>query len=110
MVDLGDYRLFPGAVIQGHDLNFVPQENEQDMGFFRWGDSVRLETPSGEMITMSMIDEQGEYLIEDLPEGEYLLRKDKWKSEPIHLSAGEQALIDIPLEEPEEEEEAKKEQ
>ena len=59
---------------------------------------------------LSMIDEQGDYLIEDLPEGTYLLRKDSWKSEPINLSAGEQTRIDIPLEEPEEEEEAKKEQ
>jgi len=109
VVDMGDHRLFPGAVIRGHDENHVPENNGEEM-FFGWGESVYLNDENGIMVNIGMIDEKGDYIIEDLPEGTYTIRKGRFRSDPIELSAGAERRIDIPLEEPEEKEEPQKEQ
>lgn len=108
-VDMGDHRLFPGAVIRGHDHNHVPKNDDEDM-FFGWGESVYLNDGDGMMINLGMIDNEGNYVLEDLPEGTYIIRKGQFSSEPIELSAGAERRIDIPLEEVEEDEEPKEEQ
>ncbi|MGB0952094.1 MAG: carboxypeptidase regulatory-like domain-containing protein [Planctomycetota bacterium] len=102
VVEMGDHRLFPGAVIRGHDHNHVPRGDDEDM-FFGWGESVYLNDGDGMMINLGMIDNNGDYVLEDLPEGTYTIRKGSFVSDPIELSAGAERRIDIPMEEPEEE-------
>lgn len=102
VVEMGDHRLFPGAIIRGRDHNHVPRGDDEDM-FFGWGESVYLNDANGMMINLGMIDNDGNYLLEDLPEGTYTIRKGSFTSDPIELSAGAERRVDIPLEEPEEE-------
>lgn len=104
-VDLGSNRLFPGGQIAGHDENWVPpstQEEEED-SWFSWGSQVTLIDESGQTVSMAMLDENGDFLFEDLPEGSYVIKANQFKSEPIQLSPGGRLERDIPLEEPEEE-------
>jgi 5-hydroxyisourate hydrolase-like protein (transthyretin family) len=101
-VNLSSHQMYPGAVIQGHDYNFVPpnNRNKQRRSF---GSRIRVMDANNQMISMARVDENGDFIIEDLPGGTYFLSRRRYKSEPIEVSAGGTYRSDIPLEEPKEE-------
>ncbi|MDA0667924.1 MAG: carboxypeptidase-like regulatory domain-containing protein [Planctomycetota bacterium] len=110
-VDLGSNRLFPGGEITGHDDNWVPPSPEEaDNNWFGWGNQITLLDGKGETVSMAILDERGDFLFGDLPEGSYVIKTNKYKSEVIQLSPGGRIDRDIPLEQPEEEKESDKEQ
>lgn len=110
-VDVGSHRLFPGGEITGHDENWVPPSPEEaENSWFGWGNQITLLDEKGETVSMAMLDDRGDFLFEDLPEGAYVIQAKKFKSDIIQLSPGGRVNRDIPLEQPEEEKEADKEQ
>ena len=110
-VDLGSHRLFPGGEITGHDENWVPPSPEEaENNWFGWGNQITLVDEKGETVSIAMLDDRGDFLFEDLPEGSYFIQAKQFKSEIIQLSPGGRVDRDIPLEQPEEEKEADKEQ
>ncbi|MHC4838609.1 MAG: MSCRAMM family protein, partial [Planctomycetota bacterium] len=104
-VDVGDHRLAAMAVIEGRDMNWTPNPQAQQNGYFDWNNSVRLErADDGMNLSMAQIDETGHYRLVDLAAGTYRLRKGQYRSDPFTLREGEMMRHDIPLEVPDEDE------
>ncbi len=95
-VSLPEQTLLPGGEISGRDHNWQPTEPDTSFGF-DWNSSIRLEDAAGNLISMSPAGENGEFRIADLKEGEYVLVRSDWRSEPIGISAGERVRVDIPV-------------
>ncbi len=95
-VDMGEYRFYPGAVIYGHDQNWT-QPPPSSENTFTWGEAITLYDPDGNMVTMAMLDENGDFRIEDLPEGQFRVEKGAFMSPILDLAAGEQRRVDIPI-------------
>lgn len=101
-IDLNSHQMYPGGVIHGHDYNFVPPSNTKNNGRRSFGSRIRVMDGDNQMIAMAGVDENGDFIIEDLPGGTYFLSRRQFKSEPIVVSAGGTYRVDIPLEEPKE--------
>lgn len=96
--------MLPGGVLHGHDDNWTgPRENSAAFDF-DWGTSIRVEDASGKLAGMCRADEHGDWRVEDLAEGEYVVIRGGWRSEPIRLSAGETRRLDVPKAAPRERE------
>ena len=95
-VRLPDRRMLPGAVIHGRDLAHVAEPGA-DRNNIHWGDTVNLEDESGQTVAMAQLGADGEYSLEDLPAGTYVVIKAGWRSEPFRVGAGETRRIDIPV-------------
>jgi hypothetical protein len=95
-VSLPEQTLLPGGEISGRDHNWQPAEDNQPLSF-DWNSSIRLEDASGELSSMSQSGENGEFSIGDLKEGEYVLIRGDWRSDPIAISPGERVRMDIPV-------------
>ena len=102
-VDLNSHQMYPGGVIHGHDNNFVPPSNTSNNGRRSFSARIRVMDGDGQMVSMAGVDENGDFIIEDLPDGTYYISKRRYKSEPIEVSAGGTYRVDIPEEEPKEE-------
>ena len=100
-VQLGSHHMYPGAVIFGHDANFVPPtDNNRNNNRWRRGPQIQLRNGEKQMIAMAAVDERGDFRIEDLPSGTFLLRRGRFTSEAIEVADGGTYRMDIPLEEP----------
>jgi protocatechuate 3,4-dioxygenase beta subunit len=101
-VDLNVHQMYPGGIIQGHDYNFVPRDNGNNNNRRSYGSRIRLTNGENVAISRANADENGDFIFEDLPGGTYYLSRRQFKSEPIEVSAGGTYRVDIPLEEPKE--------
>lgn len=95
-VRLPDQRMLPGAVVYGRDLGHEPAPESAPRNFYR-GEQVSLLDEHDQAIAMTQLGTDGEYRLEDLPAGEYRIRKRGWISQPFRVTDGESKRIDIPL-------------
>ncbi len=98
-IDLGSQQLYPGAVIHGHDNNFVAGDSEGNR--WRYGPEIRLMDENRLTIAMASVDENGDYEIDDLPSGTFYISKRIFVSEELEVTVGGTYRVDIPLKEPE---------
>lgn len=99
-VRVPEHTMLPGAVLHGRDANWTGPRGDSEALSFDWGSSIRVETAEGRMIAMTQPDDRGEWRVEDLAEGDYVVIRGSWRSDPIHLSPGEVQRADVPKEQP----------
>ena len=110
-MDLGSSRLFPGGQITGHDQNWAPPTPEEvENDWSGWENQINLLDESGEVVAMAILDEHGDFLFEDLPEGSFVILANDHRSEVIQLSPGERINRDLSVNPTEDESDADKEQ
>jgi protocatechuate 3,4-dioxygenase beta subunit/5-hydroxyisourate hydrolase-like protein (transthyretin family) len=97
-VELGSHHMYPGAVIHGRDANYVPSAENANNPWGR-GPQISLMDEQNTAVSMTNVDENGDYSFGDLPSGTYTIKRRRFKSEPIVASEGGDYRVDIPLEE-----------
>jgi hypothetical protein len=103
-VQVPEQTMLPGAVLHGRDANWKPPASEAERFQFDWDNLVRVETEDGTMIGATQCNDRGEWRIEDLEAGTYVVHRAQWRSEPLRVAAGEERRVDVPKQEPRERE------
>ena len=97
-VELGSHHMYPGAVIHGRDANYVPSEENRNNPWGR-GPQITLMDEGNTAVSMTNVDENGDYSFGDLPSGTYTIKRRRFASEPIVAAEGGDYRVDIPMEE-----------
>ncbi|MCP4092615.1 MAG: hypothetical protein GY747_04120 [Planctomycetes bacterium] len=97
-VEMGSHHMYPGAVIHGRDANYMPSDENRNNPWGR-GPQISLMDADGQTMSMTNVDENGDYSFGDLPSGTYTIQRRRFSSDPIAASEGGDYRVDIPLEE-----------